>query len=1269
MISLPLSVSQKELWAELQAWPGSSHLNIAGFSGLKGPINRTFLKEALDELVKNNDTLRLVINNDDTQTLLDFYDFPLTYIDLTSSSNFYAEADELQKNWLKQPFLWQQSPPIRFAILSASDNQHFFSIQALHTSLDGWSMSVILRLWAEYYNWILSGKVGKIDLVKPYQDYISDSLSYLQSNTFYKDQAFWQEYLPVLPDFLLEPRYKPSIPNQVPLSHIESCELEHSLLVELAGLAKQLNVTSFHCVLAALAVCLFRSHNKTDFIIGIPTLNRGGNKYKNTLGMFVSVLPVRFQLAGCQTIKDIIQNISRELKQSYRHAKYPLSEQFKRLNVIQQGKERIFDVIFSYENFEFDCHFGEAKLADIRQTFPGQSRYPLAISLTEFNDFENAEMVLEGGQQYFTAEETRLVGLRIVDLTKQLLTNPDIEISQFELCPQDEKNHILHATQNQQVTSSYLSSYHQVVAEQVELTPDATALLWADSSLTYKALWLRVLSQAEQLIKLGVSKGDCIALAIERGPEVVINMLAVSVISGQFLIVDTEIPVQRLQTIVEKANVKLTLHNENNNRFNELNCILSAVPAAEKMSIDEASFEVAKWPEVELDSPAYVLFTSGSTGQPKGVQVSHKALIKRMAWIVDHWQIDHKDISLQATQVNFDPALVELILPLLKGGAVAFAPAGRLLPESLPPLAAKYAATLTAFVPSTLTRFLDGMDDDIELSLRVCCCGGEILSPEVARRFINQTGADLYNVYGPTEATIFATAWKVKAGQEDFTQLPVGSQLTDTQVHVLSDDFQQLPYGVVGNVYLSGDTLANGYLNDPEKTTQSFVSLEHLPEKTLYKTGDRGWLDTDGVLHFSGRKDRQIKLRGYRIEIPEIEHALMRLPEVKQAAVKLSQVGTSQLLVAWVTVHKESSNDVLKSKLAKTLPDYMLPTRIIQLAEMPYTANGKINYSELPLLEIENKSQSRKKPIGKFETDILGIWKQALKRDDIGVTDNFFEYGGDSLAAVVTLGEIEEKIGKRLSLHQLVENPTISQLVECIESELELPKLLISLGDTTRSISLYIAASGNGDLLRFEALAQAMHGICDLHMLQPPGNDTKLKIEELAALYAERIAEREQGEVYIAGFSVGGLAALETAKLLAERNIKVKELFIVDTILMKLPKWLLASWRNFSIVLAKSGMFGKKLLTTKAYRALSDRGLYMQVKGMHDYQASDYSGDTVLIKSSRFRMTQNYLVRGWKKVLSGRVSEFTIETSHSGFFEPGRVDKLAKLLSTRIKDK
>ncbi len=571
-----------------------------------------------------------------------------------------------------------------------------------------------------------------------------------------------------------------------------------------------------------------------------------------------------------------------------------------------------------------------------------------------------------------------------------------------------------------------------------------------------------------------------------------------------------------------------------------------------------------------------------------------------------------------------------------------------------------------AFVPSTLGGFLDAAAHRPELKLRVACCGGEVLSPELAQRYLAGTSARLFNVYGPTEACIFATAWECER-RSGAAALPVGTPVDDTRIYVLDGQLQPTPFGVAGEIFIGGDGLARGYLNRPDLTQEVFLEDPFRPGGRIYRTGDRGWLATDGQLHFLGRLDRQVKLRGYRIELGEIEAALLAVEGVTQAAAKLVERHGRPVIHAWVATTSGHGPDSLQRVLRVRLPDYMIPSAIHVLPALATSGAGKIDYAALPEIPDQIARAVVRGPASKLERDLLALWEEVLERRPLTVQDNFFDIGGDSLAAVSVLAGAERLLGRKIPLYLLTEHPTVERLVMALGAELTPPGVVVDLGAAQADATIYLAASGHGDLLRFQTLAQAMTGVCEVRMLQPPLERPFKRIVELAAFYANGVQAHGNAPCFIAGFSVGGVAALETARLLEQRGAAVRGLILIDTVFPKAVWGGTFYWRVFGWLVRHLRIQDLSINGRRLGAMFNDPGLVAQVTAMHGYRPAAPAAPTILIKTAGLSRWHRALFGSWRKLIGPNLSERQIAGLHGSIFQASQVKQLAMVLADIVR--
>lgn len=1252
---LPLSLSQQEVWVDQRAWPGSTHLNIGGAGYVDGPFDLALFRQALASLVRENEALRLVPQVDGGQILLQTFEPSLRIVDLSGELAPREAMRAWWQAWMAEPFAFDGRPPWRFALLRHDDSLHALCIQFHHLIMDGWGASQVMQRWAAHYNALQQGIPVPPTNDPGYRQFISESLEYRDSVAFEKDAQFWREQLPQMPAQLFERRYPVPSMGRVPPALIAKLALSRSDYERLENVAQAAGTTLFAFMTAAIAVYLARSAGRSEVVIGLPSLNRSGRRYRESLGMFVGVFPLVVRLTNDMTVAELLVSVSLGLKAAVRHQRYPISELARYLGAIRQRRDSIFDVLFSFERQDYDLGFGAGRITGARQIFSGLARYPLGITLCAFQATQDVELTLEASPVCFSAEETNYLIRRLWHLMQDMADHPTCSLASLSLLPVEERQALLPvvAATATAPPQTFVASFEQWV----ERTPRATAVVWDGGCLDYRTLndWANHL--AKRLRELGAGRDCVVAVAMERSPEMLTTLLAIAKAGAAFLPLDPDAPLARLRAILEDSKaLALVVQSAWHARFAGLHATVLAEEPAQSWAEMPNPYQGPHAGDL-----AYVLFTSGSTGRPKGVMIEHAALARRLAWISETYGVQPSDRSGHFTQYTFDPALIELFLPLINGASVALPPPGRLSPTALGPFALRHGVSIAALVPSTLRGLLDSIPESSGLRLRVACCGGEVLPVDLAERFVRQTGARLFNVYGPTEAAIFVSAWECRAPPRE-AALPVGRALSDSCIYVLDERLQMLPFGVVGEIFIGGRVLARGYVNRPDLDEGCFFADPFLAGGRMYRTGDRGWLDVEGILHFVGRNDHQIKLRGYRIELGEIEATLLTLEGVQQAAVSLIEISGKKVIHAWVSGLPSIALAALRSQLASRLPDYMVPQGITLLPALPLGATGKIDHASLPEPGIAMVQTPSRPPGNPMERALLALWQAVLKRDDLTIADNFFDVGGDSLAAIDILAGMETLIGRPVPLFSLIENPSIEQLARFLIAPsrvMEQEGAMLHLHGG--KLPLYFAASGQGDLIRLRNLAAVLGDVCDFYMLQPPLDSVFSSIPELAAHYATKIVENGRPGV-VAGFSVGGIAALETARCLAEQGFPVEKLILVDAIY---PGRLMRSaifWRAMGWLARNFKAYDLSLNGRHLGALFNDAGLLAQIDAMAKYRAEPCEQSVCLIKSSGMARWQRWAFKPWRDLFGVGLREIEVRGMHGSIFEQDNVEALAAVI-------
>lgn len=1267
MTRWPLGLAQREVLLDQSAWPASPHLLLGGYGLLVGAIEPALLEAAAEQLAAEQPVLRLIPGLDG-QRLLPALQGVLHWLPAPPGLEPHAAVRAAWAAWVQSPPPLGETaerPPWRLGAMRFADGRCAVIIWAHHALLDGWASQRLMRRWGEWCTALQQGGEAPAWDLQVFERHLQAEAAYRDSPAWAQDAAFWREALrdlgaPLRPPPGREQRASGRLPAAV-LARLPVAREPYAAWAELARLEHQ---TEFATLAAALVWHEARVHGRDELVLGVPTLNRHGRAERQALGMFVGVLPLRIRLRDAANARQLVALIGRELRHALRHARFPASEMARELKFAQAGRDTAFDLLLSFERQDYGLDFGSARLTDSHQLFSGVARFPLCLTLCDFGSSQALELVFEGSSQFFDARSLELLGRRVIALAQAMAATPEAPLAELPLLPPAEREAVLEGLHRDLPRFDPAPSFVERFWQAAALHPRSAALRWDGGGLSQAELRGRVERLARRLLAAGLQPEQLVPLLLPRSPELVVAMLAVARAGGAFLPLDAEAPTARLAQLLAQTGAPLWLG---------LQADAARVAGLQPgwLAVDEDADAEAELPPFPAeDSLAYALFTSGSTGSPKAVGVEHGALARRFAWLASTWDLGPADVSLQGTQASFDPSLIELLLPLTLGASVALPPPGRQQPARWAAFALRHGCSFSALVPATLSRLLDGIeslseDERRRLRLRVVCCGGELLPPPLARRWFQLTrGAQLWNFYGPTEACIFATAWACRP-EEQAAVLPVGSPVAETRLHVLDAKLQPLPFGAVGDIWLGGRTLARGYLLAPPAANEVFIADPFQPgdpQARLYRTGDRGWLDGEGRLQFLGRADRQLKIRGQRVEPGEAEALLLALPGVQEACVL--PWGEPPRLHAWLAP-ADLDLSALQRAARQSLPEALLPAGFSLLAALPRSPSGKLEPRRLPPPQ-QSAAGSGRAPRNALEQQLLSLMRAALRRDDVGIDDDFFAAGGDSLAALDWLASVERDCGLHAELALLAQAPTVALLAERLQPAAPLlamnNPLALPLSELDEAPTLFLAASGHGDLLRFQQLAQALKPHCGLQMLQPPPGEAVHSLDGLAAAYGQHILSQNHGRaVLIAGFSVGGVAALETARWLQARGVRVQALVLIDSVfprwLLRQPRlWKLLGWLTRSLYVQELSMNGRRLGAM-----FKDQGLVGQVLALHAYRLEPYEGEVLLLRTSGLARWQRWLFGPWRQTLV-QLQEREVQGLHGSVFEPGRVAGLAQCL-------
>ena len=1037
-MDLPLSFTQRRLWFLEQLRPGDTAYTSCSAFKLKGELSLPALERSVQEIVRRHEVFRTTFFAKDGQPVIRLHqsmDIPLSLIELVSIAANEQEraACELISREMEQPFDLERGPLVRFLLLRFKPGEHLFVTIISHLISDGWSLGIFNRELAELYDAFRQGKPSPLpDPPLQFADYAFWQHQWFQGEVRQRQLAYWKEHLQGAPALLELPTDHPRQPVQAGRLALHHFDIPQELAQSLRILAQQENATPFMLLLAAFQVLLYRYTNQPDIVIGTVTANRGDARLESLIGFFANTLALRTTLSAELSFHELLQRVRSTTIEAYSHAEAPFDQVVNALRIEQNlSYAPLLQVTFFLQDEQmYRPYFRHLQV----EPFPFVP-FPFRSGLARFDlllEMADRETGLSGSFEYdselFEPETIARLAGHLQTLFAGIVADPHQAITRLPLLTALERRQILvewNATASPLPEEKCLPHLFE---QQVKDTPRACAVIFEGERLTYQELNAQANQLAHYLQKLGVGPEVLVGVYLERSLEMLVALLGVLKAGGAYVPLDPQLPRERLAFQLSDAQVTVLLTQEH------LQARLPVSPA-HVLSLD------TQWELIAQQSTqnplnkalpanlAYLIYTSGSTGRPKGVQVLHRGLLNFLLSMLRRPGLSGRDVLLAITTISFDIAGLELFLPLLCGAQVVIA-SQEVVGDGarLALLLTTSGATVMQATPATWRLLLESGWEG--LPRLKALCGGEALPRELADQILART-RELWNLYGPTETTIWSTLERLEKRTGPVT---IGFPIANTQIYILDKHSQPVPVGVTGELYIGGSGLARGYCRRPEITRERFLAhpFSQEADQRLYLTGDLARYLPDGRIEYLGRNDFQVKVRGHRIELAEIEAALLQHPAVSAcvAAAVDGRAGNKQL-VAYLTLHSGQTADAeeLRRFLERTLPAYMIPTLFVPLQAFPLTPNGKVDRKALPAPDADRPAltQAYIAPRTPQEQLLAALWSSVLHIEHVGIYDNFFSLGGDSLLSMSVLSRARKQ-GLEFSLQEFFRHPRIYDL-------------------------------------------------------------------------------------------------------------------------------------------------------------------------------------------------------------------------------------------------
>ena len=1150
------SFGQERLWLLEQFHGGSSSYNLGYGLDMEGTLDVAALKSALNSLALRHEPLRTLLiasAGQLTVKVLPAFNVPLAMNDLSGLAESEREQmlSTAQHAEVNRPFHLEREPAFRAVLYRMGERRHVLQLTLHHSSSDGWSTGILFRDFSALYSAAAQGVAAQLPALPiTFTDYARWQRRQLAGPEGERLIGYWKEQLQGSSFALELPTDRPRPPRQTFNGTTRHYALPAALGRAIGSFCMREQVTPFMLLLAALNVVMSRYSGQNDILIGSAAAARSRVEVENLVGYFTNTVIFRGRLEADPTFRELLHQVRQTALDAYAHQELPLQLIIDKIDAERDpSRPALFQVMLLLRNTErrkFEFHGLETRIKELRND---ASKFDLIVEMIPAGETFNA--VLEYNTDLFDAGTMDRLWEHLSVCLEAAMAAPEEKASRISLLTAGERQQLLvewNATERKYPWETPLAA---LVEAQVERTPDAIALVFGEKRLTYRELNQGANRLARELRKHGVGPERLVAICVNRSLDMVVALLAIVKAGGAYLPLDPLHPAKRIAYTCENSGVQVLVTEKKVHA--ELPPFAGTTILLEDEAWQSNASENLDVP-VGPDNLAYLLYTSGSTGNPKGVEIPRKALTNLLWATRESLQLDERDHMLAVTTISFDISGLEIWLPLLVGAQTVIATREEAADGiALQALMERHDITILQGTP-VLWRLLFDAGWRGKANLQALC-GGEAMPPEFAAQLAPAV-LRLWNLYGPTETTIWSTVHQVR---EVRTPISIGRPIANTQCYILDSLLQLAPAGVPGDLYIGGDGLARGYLHRPELTAEKFVPDPFRgPEARMYKTGDVARYRPDGTLEFLGRTDQLVKIRGFRVELGEIEQALKAMPEIRQAvAIAREDTPGEKRLVAYLVAATAAppAASELRLRLKGTLPDYSVPTSYLYLDRLPISSAGKIDLKALPAPDMAHSLEADRyvAPRNRVEEVLAGIWADVLKVPRIGIQDDFFEMGGDSLQAARIVVKVIAALPEfKVSLATMLKASTVEQFARVLMEGHDDSSCLVKLREGHQRAGFFCVPGAGGNLLNVMDLAMALPADLPFYCLQPLGLDGESApietVEEAAEYNIELIKSAQpRGPYHLGGHCFGGLVAFEMARRLRSLGEEVGVVALIDT--------------------------------------------------------------------------------------------------------------------------
>jgi amino acid adenylation domain-containing protein len=1273
---------------------------------LSGPFNDSAMRSSLKDLVARHEALRSSFSADGKKMCI-YKELPIDvyYEDLSQkdaeSQNIYL--NEFAKKDAEIPFDFVNGPLLRISLFKLAETEHYLKFTVHHIICDGWSIGMMLHDLSKIYSAYLKNEAPDLPETDSFGKYALDQNAFYKTEEYNNIVQYWVDQFKGEVPVLNVPTDFPRPSLRTYKSQRDDFALNKELVASIKSMGVKAGCSFVTTFLSAFEIYLHKLTGQNDIVLGLPAAGQSATGHQSLVGHCVNLLPLRTSFNSESSFVDYLKSRKKQIFNDYDHQQFTFGTLLKKLN-IQRDPSRVPLVPVMF-NIDLGLDDGVA--------FEG-IKHKLVYSPREYESFE-IFLNVSGSEQLLILEWSFNTQLfkpatisRMMSEFKSLLetisTDPTTKIKDIPLRSLSEIYQKLKYWNDTEVEYPKQKTLPDLFADAANNHSSKTALRFGQKILSYKSLNEISNQLSSFLSEQKIQQRDIIALAVDRSPEMLISLLAIMKAGCAYVPVDPLYPQKRIEYMLQDSSAKILITlKKYKGRFQS---------SAKELLLDDILPDLSSYSKENIKSNitgsdlAYILYTSGSTGNPKGVQIEHHNLVNFLLSMQKKPGIKSDESLLAITTISFDIAGLELYLPLISGAELVLADTesakdGRVLLD----IVESQNITMMQATPSTWRMMIEaGWQKKLPVKI---LCGGEALPKDLVEKLLAR-GSSLWNMYGPTETTIWSAVKQITVNEEAIT---IGRPIDNTQLFILDEYMKPLPEGSIGEIYIGGEGVARGYLNRPDLTGEKFINnpFPVFAGNKIYRTGDLGKFIEGGEVQCLGRIDHQVKIHGYRIELEEIEQALIKQKDIKEVVVVANQDRLAAYIVADnnTQLNEDRQQQQLanwKQNLKELLPEYMVPKDFVMMKALPLTPNGKIDRNALPKATQNIETQVKKFAAPRTDNEklIASIWSELLDVKEVGIHDDFFEIGGHSLIAVQAMTMLEKETGKRLPLASLFEAPTVEKLSKLLTGENKQSSgydSLVPIKPEGAKTPLYIVHGFGMNVLLFNNVAKNMDADQPVYALQAKGlntdslDDSFETMEDIAGYYvSEILRQNPDGPYALAGYSLGGIIVFEMAKQLKAKGKEIKMLAMFDTyadnsnyfnpFLLNVTK---KFRRQFPKMLFILRSFARQPWQTFLYQAefvkSKFRKLFVERRNKEEgpsydkkleakyeyayvhYKMTPYDGSIDLFKvKTRLYYLDDLIFLGWKQFAQRGVNVYEIAGDHQTFLYPPYDKEFAQTL-------